>query len=286
MKTSEIFNLGIQLGMKKEEKNDIDAANPYPDSQVLYAKKNREIKKIAAGIDMGIEEIFLAKKMFDCDLVISHHPYAQSIGQLPDILLQQTGNLEVYGISTKEIGDLIKRSSEKLKRQVMEDNFFREIQICQKLDIDFINLHTPLDNLAVFILKKMIADKKLKTQGDFIDAVLNLSEFKMADRYGQKAFIANGKKEDLLGKVSFSEFLGGQESDAGIFQIMKRCKIDTVIVPHLSENFFQAAVRAGLKVIYCGHMASDSLGFNFFIDEVLRTEKQIEVISLGGLLRL
>jgi hypothetical protein len=33
-------------------------------------------------------------------------------------------------------------------------------------------------------------------------------------------------------------------------------------------------------------MASDSLGFNFFIDEVLRTEKQIEVISLGGLLRL
>jgi hypothetical protein len=53
---------------------------------------------------------------------------------------------------------------------------------------------------------------------------------------------------------------------------------------HQSEEHRKEAEAANINVVIAGHMSSDSLGMNLFLDEL---EKQdIEVIPCSGLIRI
>jgi len=291
MTTAEIYKLAVKIGLSADnkEKSELDILRrqdvAYPDSLILYAKKQKQIKKIAAGIDIDCFHIYFAKKILNCDLVINHHPFSRAANQMPEAVLQQRANLSFYGLAENQIKRLIEEAAEKLRRQVAADNFFKEEQMARQVDIDLMTLHTVADNAAVFILKKMISDKNCSTLGDFIRALSQLKEYESASRLGQFPFIAKGSEKDLLGKVCFSEFVGGQESNPEIFPEMKKAGIETIIVPYLSEDFFAAAAETGLRIIYCGHLASDSLGMNYFLDKLKKLKKDIKILPLGGLLR-
>ncbi len=289
MGTSKIYKIALEIGLKKDIKKkedlDFDQPCPYPDRLILFAKKQREINRIAVGIDVRNFDIFFSKTVLKCDLVISHHPFSKAANNMPDLVLQQINNLFYYGIPKNQIKKPIETAVERLRREIMNENFYQEEQMGRCLDIDLMTLHTVTDNMAIFVLRQLIKDKRCATMGDFVEAVSRLYEFQLASQYGQTPFIANGHKNDALGKVSFSEFSGGQESSEAIFAEVKKAGIDTIIVPHLSENFFIAASKAGLKVIYCGHLASDSLGMNYFLDELKKAKKNLKIIPLGGLLR-
>ena len=60
--------------------------------------------------------------------------------------------------------------------------------------------------------------------------------------------------------------------------------IGTVIGMHMSEEHKKEAEAANINVIIAGHMSSDSLGMNLFLDEL---EKQgIEIVPCSGLIRV
>jgi putative NIF3 family GTP cyclohydrolase 1 type 2 len=281
MKIEEIYQIGLKIGIENDIKKVSGDYEVYPDSNVIYSL-GKEIKKLAAGIDIGCFEIFLAKEM-GCDAVLAHHPLSKSLNLMPEAVMQQIDNLETLGISRQDIKNTIEESAEKIRRQTIGENFYREEQLAKLLGIELLNLHTAADNAIVGRLKELIEKEGCVTLGDFIKAVSKLKEFEMAEEKGQKPFIANGEEKGNLEKISFSEFLGGEESSSSIFAKMRKAGVETVIVPHLSEEFFSEAVKAGLNVIYCGHMATDSLGMNLILDKL--EEKGIEILPLGGILR-
>ncbi len=60
--------------------------------------------------------------------------------------------------------------------------------------------------------------------------------------------------------------------------------IGTVVGMHLSEEGKKEAEAANINVVIAGHISSDSLGMNLFLDQL---QKQgIEIISCSGLIRV
>jgi hypothetical protein len=64
---------------------------------------------------------------------------------------------------------------------------------------------------------------------------------------------------------------------------MANAGIGTVVGMHINEEHRKEAETANVNVVIAGHMSSDSLGVNLFLDEL---EKQgIEIIPCSGLTR-
>ena len=51
----------------------------------------------------------------------------------------------------------------------------------------------------------------------------------------------------------------------------------------MKEEYREEAEKAHLNIVIAGHMASDSIGMNLFLDELVK--KGIEVITCSGLIR-
>jgi len=55
------------------------------------------------------------------------------------------------------------------------------------------------------------------------------------------------------------------------------------VAMHMKEENREEAEKAHLNIVIAGHMASDSIGMNLFLDELVR--RGIEVVPCSGLIR-
>src|SRR5579863_5154977 len=76
-----------KLSLKDQEEFDKEVLeNPYMDSCVYNISENKEVKKVLVGIDIGPEEILLARQLGGIDVVIGHHPIGKGLAQLADVM--------------------------------------------------------------------------------------------------------------------------------------------------------------------------------------------------------
>jgi hypothetical protein len=81
-----------------------------------------------------------------------------------------------------------------------------------------------------------------------------------------------------------TEFTGGTSGSKEIYEKMAQAGIGTVIGMHMGEEHRKEAEKYHVNVVIAGHMASDSLGINLFLDEL--EKKGVEIIPLSGLIRV
>lgn len=281
MITQTIFEKGITLAKLAS----FVPRQNFPDSGIIYKAKNDHlIKKIAVGVDVEAAELLYAHAQ-NCDLVIAHHPVGVPSVRVAEEILFHNDNLGHYGVPGRKIAATIEKSAQKERRRSAAYNLTREASLAKDMDMDFIVLHTPMDIVGVKRMETLLTKEKCHTLEDCLDLLGTLEEFSMARAFGQEPFIAHGEPTAKIGKISFTEFLGAEESSPEIFLPLKEAGVDTILVPHFSEDFFHAAKDANLQIIYCGHMASDSLGINIFLDTLLAEDPTIKIMPLGGLLR-
>ena len=65
---------------------------------------------------------------------------------------------------------------------------------------------------------------------------------------------------------------------------MAAAGVGTIIGMHMQEKHREAARENNINVIIAGHMASDSLGMNLFLDQL--EKENIIIIPCSGLLRV
>jgi hypothetical protein len=65
---------------------------------------------------------------------------------------------------------------------------------------------------------------------------------------------------------------------------MAQAGIGTIIGMHMQEESKKEAEAANINVVIAGHMSSDSLGMNLFLDELEKIG--IEIIPCSGLIRV
>ena len=272
-----------KLSEKEKEEFDKDALeNPYLDSGVYNIADDKEIKKVLVGIDIGPAEILIAKEL-GIDLVIAHHPIGKGLAQLADVMELQADVCNYYGVPINVAEGLMKETISEVARGVNASNHQRTVDAARLMKINLMNSHTPCDNLAAKFLKNFVEEKKPERVSELIDILKEIPEYKEAMKIGVGPKIFVGSPENRCGKIALSEITGGTEGSPKLYEKMAQAGVGTVVGMHVSEEHKKEAELAHVNIVIAGHISSDSLGVNLFMDEL---EKQgIEIVPCSGFTR-
>ncbi len=273
--------------LSKEKKIFFDKeslTNPYLDSRILHLEKNREVKKVLAGIDIGPAEVLLAKELGDIDLIIAHHPSGQALSNLDKVMDLQAEVLSQYGVPINIAEGLMKKRISEVARGINSYNHQRTVDTAKILGFNLACFHTACDNLVASFLKNKVEENDFDRIGDLMKFLHTIPEYQAAAKLGAGPKIFVGNKENHCGKIAVTEITGGAEGSPKLYQKMSISGIGTILGMHISEEHKKEAEHSCLNVVIAGHMSSDSIGMNLFLDDLER--EGIEIIPCSGLIRI
>ncbi len=320
MKLKEIYELAIKIGMeadprgkeevkkvlsrakenfekmKEDEKEFFDTeklANPYSDTRILYGDPGKEIKGIMVGIDMEAPEIILADRLNEkgekIDLILAHHPEGKSLANLPDVMAMQADLWGKQGVPIN-IGDvLIDKRMKEVFRSIMPVNHQRAVDAARLLDIVFMNVHTPADNLVTSYLQRLLDEKKPYTVSDIVSELKKIPEYKSAAKNGVGPTVLVGNGSKRAGKIVV-DMTGGTEGPEEVMEKLANAGVGTLVGMHMSDKLREKAETHHINVVIAGHIASDTIGLNLYLDELEKTEKErkgsLKIIACSGFERV
>jgi len=273
-----------KLSLKEQEEFDKEALeNPYMDSGVYHIAQDKEIGQVLVGIDIGPEEILLAQKLGNIDLVVAHHPIGKGLAQLADVMDLQCDVYNFYGVPINVAEGLMRERISEVARGVNSSNHQRTVDTARILGVNIMNAHTNSDNMAAKFLMDFIGKRSFERVGDIVSALKEIPEYKEAMKIGVGPKIFVGSPEARCGKIALTEITGGTEGSPKLYEKIAQAGVGTVVGMHISEEHKKEAEAAHINIIIAGHMSSDSLGMNLLMDEL---EKQgIGIISCSGFTR-
>lgn len=256
--------------------------NPYSDTRVFVDHK-KEVKKVMAGIDIQPAEIMMAKEL-GCDLVIGHHPIGNALGDLGDVMHLQADVLAMYGVPINQAEHLIRERIDEVARGVAPVNTYRSVMAAEIYNMGLMCTHTVTDNLVANFLDKHLKKAKPEILRDIITSLEEIPEYQKAieQKAGPRLFV--GRPDNSVGKMVLTEITGGTEGAVGMYARMSQAGISTIVGMHMAEERKKEAQKNHVNVVIAGHMSSDSLGMNLFLDEL--EKKGIEIIPVSGLIRV
>ncbi|MBO8158594.1 NGG1p interacting factor NIF3 [Thermosyntropha sp.] len=313
MKLREIYELAVELGKKydvrgnylqklledeekeyeklsEEEKELFDIenlVNPFSDTRILVGTGEEEIKTILCGIDMETAEVLLADRLrekgHNIDLIMSHHPEGIAYAALHDVMHLQEDMLHRFGVPINVAEGIMAARIAEVERNIMPVNHQRAVDAARLLDFPFMCVHSPADNLVNNYLGEIFERKKPYTLNDILDILLDIPEYKKAKEMKAGPKIIVGEKKRRAGKI-LVKMTGGTSGAVQSYEKLAQAGVGTVICMHMPDKHRQAAKENNINVVIAGHMASDSLGMNLFLDEL---EKEgLNVIPCSGLIRV
>lgn len=311
----EMYDLGVKLGteadprgakrvksylervkkefadLKPDEKKYFEEerlTNPYHyDTRIHTGEFKAPVKCILAGIDADVGEVLLATQLNErgkkVDAVVAHHPMGGSLATLHGIMDMVVEVYESQGVPVHLAEKFMNERITEVGRGLHAHNHYQIIDMARLLGVNVMNMHTPTDNLVHVFLEEFLAKKKPETVGDILDALMELPEYQEAKRRGSGPVLFSGSPKNKVGKYIL-EMTGGTEPSSKIYSELSRIGISTVVTMHMSKDAREKAGEHSLNVVVAGHMSSDSLGMNLYLDEL--EKKGIEIIPCGGLIRV
>ncbi len=116
-----------------------------------------------------------------------------------------------------------------------------------------------------------------------LKALLEIPEYAEAKRRGAGPKIFAGSPNHRVGKF-LVEMTGGTNPSQKVYQELSRAGVSTVIGMHMKDDARDKASEFHMNVVIAGHISSDSLGMNLFLDEL--EKKGVEIIPCSGLIRI
>src|SRR3990167_8844082 len=166
-----------KLAPKEQEEFDKETLeNPYMDSGVYHIAEDKEVKRVLVGIDIGPEEILIAKHLGNIDLVIAHHPISKGLAQLADVMDLQADVYNYYGVPINVAEGLMKEKISEVARGVNASNHQRTVDAARLLKVNLMTSHTPTDNLAAQFLKKFIESRSIDGSGPSAKKIERVSD--------------------------------------------------------------------------------------------------------------
>lgn len=314
MKLKEIYDLAVNLGVKadprgqsalkkilkkakddykklsKKEKTFFDKerfTNPYADTRILVGELEAEVKTVLAGIDMEVGEVLLADRLRErgkaIDLILSHHPEGKALAALHEVMKLQADVWHQFGVPIN-VGDaLIGERAKEVFRAFLPLNHNRAVDVAKLLGMSLMCVHTPADNLVTEFLQKNIEKKKPETVGDVVDLLSDIPEYSEATKLNTAPTIIAGDSSRRAGKVMV-DMTGGTEGPEDAVKKLSEAGVGTLVGMHMSEKLRKIADESKLNVVIAGHIASDSLGLNLFLDKI--EVKGVKIIPCSGFIRV
>lgn len=287
-KEREKFN---KLDLSQKTRFDQERLNhPFSDTRILNGEPVAGVKRILAGIDIGVGEVLLADKLGErekkIDLILGHHPLGKALARLDDVMNLQADLCAQFGVPINIAESLLEIRMDEVSRTVAPINHNQVIDAASLLNFPLMCAHTVTDNLVYQYISKTLRrrEKDFEYVSDVLSWLNSIPEYQAAHSIGSGPRLIIGKESRRTGKIIASEITGGTEGSKGMYEQLARAGIGTIIGMHIKEENKQEAEKYHLNVIIAGHIASDSLGMNIFLDEL--EKRGVEVIPCSGLIRI
>ncbi|MCK8825990.1 Nif3-like dinuclear metal center hexameric protein [Fuchsiella alkaliacetigena] len=261
--------------------------NPYADTRILYGDPETEVQKILVGIDIEVGEVLIADRLREkgeeIDLIISHHPEGKALANLHQVMHMQEEILHLNGVPINVAQGIMAKRIKEVERNLMPVNHNKALDAAKIFDIPLMSVHTPADNLVTDFLQNKIDEAEPERVEDVIELLKEIPEYKEAVNLKAGPKVIVGSKERKTGKVVV-DMTGGTSGSKEAFKNLAQAGVGTLVCMHMGEEHRKKAEENHINVIIAGHIASDSLGMNLFIDKL--TTEGIEVTSCSGLIRV
>lgn len=316
MKTQEIFDLAVQLGIKNDPRSEKEIhsllkenqkeyrdlpkqkqaefdkerfENPYSDTRFHFGDKHKTVKRVLVGVDIDTDEVLLAKELErmgkPIDLIIAHHPEGKALADLHEVMDLQTSVLARAGMPENIAEGIVREQLEDVSRRLAPINHYKAVMSAQLLQIPIMNIHTPADNCVWNFVDKLIEKQKPRKVGEIIEALKMVPEYKKAVELGAGPTLFSGSEKNRCGKVVVSGMTGGTSGKGSekIYERMSHYGIGTEIAMHIGDEDRTEAMKHYINIVIAGHIASDSLGLNIIMDEL--EKRGVEIIPCSGYIR-
>lgn len=261
--------------------------NPFLDSFIHVDDGKTQVKRVLAGIDINPAEILLASQLTErgksIDLVIAHHPEGKALAYLHEVMEMQVDIYAASGVPVHIAEKIMEQRIKEVGRGVHSVNHYQAVEVARLLKVNFINTHTITDNLVTKFITSYLAKKRPETVGELMKALLEIPEYKEARKLGAGPKINAGASQHRLGRY-LVEMTGGTTPSSKVYQQLSNYGISTIVGMHMREESMTLATEHHMNIVMAGHMSSDSLGMNLFLDEL--EKKGIEIVPCGGLIRV
>lgn len=314
MKLEQIYRMAVDMGMRKDprggegvkqaladakkeydglkgaEKRFFDKEkllNPFSDTRMLYGKADLEVESVIVGVDVEAPELLLVDRLRQMgrriDLCIGHHPEGRALAALSDVMALQADVWADFGVPIN-VGDaLITERMREIRRAILPQNHQRPVRTAQLLDIPFMCVHTPADNLVTDHLTRLLKRAKPRLVGEIIDLLLEQPEYRKAAENGLGPTVLVGDRRSRAGEP-FVDMTGGTEGPVPALTKLAAAGVGTIVGMHMSEKLKKEAEKQHVNVIIAGHIASDNIGINLFLDQLAK--KGVESLAFSGLDRV
>ncbi len=269
MNTNEIMQLSLKMA----------GFDHIPADSEIYVQGDN-IKKLLFGVDIDSSDLYYAKAN-GYDAVIAHHPQANIINSY-EVFRDNIEIMKKYDVPEEVAVKTIEEKYEQLKISVASSNYDNTISVAKMLNIPFLNIHQPLDEIGRRLMQEKV-DQVCKdddvTLKDIVDGLGSLKEMQAA-RTKVELLIGDENKKTGKTVVAHGAYTNGGYSIANTFF---ENGVDTVIYIHIAyPDYIRLKKENKGNLIISGHIASDSVGINPFV-EALR-EKGLEVTTIKGII--
>lgn len=269
MNTQEIMDLALRMAGLEE--------NPG-DSAIYHVGEG--IERILLGIDVKAPELLLASRLgYDC--AISHHPIGGSATlHFHEVLWRHVDQMVAAGVPRKVAEETMRETIETRRVFASMTNYDHDRSVARLLDLPYMNIHTPLDEIGRRRMAEVADELDLEDTVAALVAGLREShgEFRNAET---EIEIHAGRAENPVGRIAVSHAAG---TNGGYFVAKAYFDhgIDTVVYIHCRPaDAAKLVAEYGTEknLVVTGHIASDAVGINPFVDALRERGLTVDCFS-------
>lgn len=260
--------------------------NPYPDTRLLGGSPETEVKHLFVGIDVGTAELMLVDRLNQkgagIDAVMAHHPEGIALTTLAQAMGLQADMFSCCGVPINAAEHILEGEAEKTTIDLVTGNYNRAVDAARLLELPFLCVHTPTDNLVQHYWEQRFADEQPATLGAIMEMLNGEPEYGEASKFAAGPQLLSGSETMRPGKIMV-DMTGGTDAGPKLYSKLGAAGVGTLVAMHMSNGTLEVMREHHINVILAGHMSSDSLGINLYLDK-LETQG-VKITAGAGLTR-
>jgi hypothetical protein len=243
-----------------------------------------DIETALVGIDLESPEIQLANRE-DYDLVLAHHPPGGDprVNFAP-VLDRQVEFMTAHGVPAERAEEAVADLRSRMDHAGHSANYRHDPSIAEHLDQPYMNVHLAPDEIGRRRFRDVADDLDDDAAvGVFTDALGDIPEL---DEALTDVELRLGNRENDLGEVAVHHAAGtngGTEVASAYFDN----GVDTVLYIHVgagdTATLQEEYGGEGKNLVVTGHIASDAIGMNTFIDALEQEGVECDTVSGCGI---
>jgi hypothetical protein len=241
------------------------------------------VQRVFATIDCDVADLLMAR-VLRCDTVLTHHPEGAASLHGWTVMARQVEQMVECGVPVAKAEAAIQRRMRSVELNSHTRNYARVVQAAQLVNVSLLNVHLPCDVITRrLILEKMARFNRPESRATVAEVIAALQEFPEHKLAATEPKVRLGAPDRLAGRVAVA-MAGYTNGGVEVLKAYFEAGIGTVLMMHFPEADLKEAGELKLagNLVITGHMASDSIGINVYLDELER--RGLEVIRAGGII--